>query len=258
MGVTLQDGTVHECAGVALVRVTCNVLLDLATVARCELPLKTGGESAAATATQTGIQNGLDNLVGGHFAQSLLQCEVTVHSDILVNIFRVDHTAVTQRNSLLLLVEGGLAQGSCLQLLLAACSVGLVVNQTLYDSTLLQMLGNDLGDVVKRDSGIEGAFGINDHDRTESAKTEATGQNDLDFLIQTLGLEFLCQLFAQLNAARRATAGTAANQYMRTNHNSLILLDYFLFALMVYSATGLPPLMCFSITSAAFSAVILT
>ena len=49
MGVALEDGTIHERAGVAFIRVTADVLLIRVVAAR-EFPFQTGGEARAASA----------------------------------------------------------------------------------------------------------------------------------------------------------------------------------------------------------------
>ena len=224
VGVTLKDRTVHERTGVTLVRVTSNVLLNLATVVGSELPLQTRGESAASASAKTGIQNGLDNLVGCHLGQSLMQREVTVHSDILLDILGVDNTTVTKGYTVLLLIEHGLAQGSGLSLCLALCVAGLVVYEALDDTALHQVLVNDLRNIINRYSAVEGTLGIHDHNGTESAKTEASGHNDLDLIFKALSLEFLRELVAKSGTTGRSTSCTTANQYMRTNHFALFLL----------------------------------
>ena len=52
VGVTLHDGTVHECTGVALVSIADHVLL-VGFIATGKAPLHTGGEASATTTTQT-------------------------------------------------------------------------------------------------------------------------------------------------------------------------------------------------------------
>jgi len=216
MGVTFENGTVHECARVTFVGVTYNVLL-VGNGSLCELPLTTSGESAAAATAKTGIENGLNNVVGSHFLQNLSECEVTVHSDVFIDLFGVDYTAVTESNSLLLLVEGSIAERS-LYILFFLFIAGIVVNKTFNNTTLEEVFGNDFRDIIGSYHAVEGAFGIYDHDRTESTKTEAAGHNDLYFFFKTLHFKLFSELVCERTAAGRSTTGTAANQYMRTNH----------------------------------------
>ena len=118
-----------------------------------------------------------------------------------------------------------------------------------------------VGHVIHGDAAVERAFRVYDHDGAERAETEAAGHDDLDFLVKALCLQFIRQSVVQSRAAGRGTAGTAADKYMRTDHNIYFLLKLLpnqrLVTPMVYSAIGLPPLMCFSMTSTALSGVIL-
>ena len=52
------------------------------------------------------------------------------------------------------------------------------------------MLFNDILNVVSGYAAIEGAVGINDNDRTESTKTEASGKNYLNVLLDAVVLDF--------------------------------------------------------------------
>ena len=63
VGVAFEDGTVHERAGVALVRVAAHVLDGTGAVCR-ELPFETGGETAAASAPQPGRLDDVDDFLG--------------------------------------------------------------------------------------------------------------------------------------------------------------------------------------------------
>ena len=107
--VALKHGTIHECAGVALVGVTDDILL-IRCVRRGEAPLEAGRESAAASASEAGILDLLDDLLGGHLGQHLAQSGIAVHCDIFVDILGVYEAAVTQRNSLLSLIEVGVVE----------------------------------------------------------------------------------------------------------------------------------------------------
>jgi hypothetical protein len=59
---------------------------------------------------------------------------------------------------------------------------------------------------------VEGAFGINDHDRAECAKTEATGSDYLDFVFDACELQLFYESFADVHGVRGCTACTAADQ----------------------------------------------
>ena len=190
VGIALENGTVHERAGVAFVGVAADILL-ICVVACGEFPFQTGGEARAAAASQTGVEHGLDDLLGGHLGEDLAQSGITVVSDIIVDLFGIDNAAVSQSDALLLLIESSLVEG-----LDGVLFNGLLIEQTGHDTALVQMLLNDLGNILQLYHGVEGAFRINDHDRAESAKTEAAGGDDVDFLIQTLRLELFLELIS--------------------------------------------------------------
>ncbi len=104
VGVAFENRTVHECTGVALVGVTAYILL-WSDNGLLRTAISTCGESAAASAAQTGRENGLNYIFGSHFLEDLAECLITVHCDILVDTLGIDDAAVSERNSLLLLVE---------------------------------------------------------------------------------------------------------------------------------------------------------
>ena len=160
MGIALKNGTVHECARVTFVGVTYNVLL-VGCILSGEAPLKTCGESSASTASESGILNDLDNLIGRKFGQALCKSLIAVHSDIFFNIFRVNNTTVTKRNSVLLLVEIGFIQR--LDIILMNC---LFIEKSLDHTALEKMLLDDFGNVLDLNLAVETALGIYDHDRT--------------------------------------------------------------------------------------------
>ena len=211
VGVALQNRTVHERTGVALVCVTGNKLLDVATVAGCEFPLQTRGESAAATATQTGIQNTLDHVVRGHFGQHLAEGTIAVHCDVFVDTFRVDYAAVPERNSLLLFIEGSFGKSGCVVHILR---LGLVIDQSLHRLSVDKVALHDLVNVVHRHVAVKGSLGIYDHNGTECAETETSGSHDLEFLGKSERFNLGYHSVLDLHAAGRGTSGTAADQDM--------------------------------------------
>ena len=193
MGVAFKNGTVHECAGVAFVSVTADILL-VRSVCCCKAPLETGGEAAAASAAETGILDNLNNLLRGHFGENLTESSITVHSNVLFDDFGVDNAAVTKSNTVLSLVESGVAEGSGLALcssLLLDLFGNIVIDQSLDYTTLVEMLANDVNNILSGNVLIENAFGINYNNGTKCAKTETTGLNDLYLFGKTLSGELL-------------------------------------------------------------------
>lgn len=187
------------------------------TFYRTCLPLQTSicvrRESAAAASAKSGVEHGLNNIVGRHLKKYLCKRKVTVHCDILVDLLGVDDAAVTKRNSLLLLIESGIRERS-LDILVFGTVCLLVINEAVHYTSLQKMLADYFGNIVYCDTAVKSAFGINYHYRTERTKSETTGLNYLDLLGKTVCLKLLCERFAQCGASGRSTAGTSANKYM--------------------------------------------
>ena len=91
--VALDDGAVHEGAGVAFVGVADDVL-DVARGLGGEFPLEAGQEAGAATAAQAGVLDFLDDRFGRHLEQGLGQSRVAAAGDVLLDALGVDHAAV--------------------------------------------------------------------------------------------------------------------------------------------------------------------
>ena len=80
------------------------------------------------------------------------------------------------------------------------------------------MLLNNLFNVVFIYAAVESAVGINDNDRTERAKTEATGCYELNLLGESEITEIFLESFYEAMATLRGTACTPANKHVCTNH----------------------------------------
>ena len=201
VGVAFKDGTVHERAGVALIRVADHVLL-IGFILRSEEPLLAGRETGAAAAAQTGIGDDLDDLFGGHFGEHLAQRLIAVHGDILVDAFGVDDAAVAQRDALLLGVEDGVVQRhvGLVDLILEVIR-HVVVDKAFHHTALEKVFFHDLLDVALFHAGIERSVGIDDDHGTEGAEAEAAGSDNFDFARQTVFLDLRFKLGNQLGAA---------------------------------------------------------
>ena len=212
VGVTLKDGTVHECSGVALVGITYNVLLR-SLVGGTESPLTAGGESTASSTAETGVGNYLDNVLGSHFGENLAECCITVHSYVLVDVIGIDNAAVTEYYTLLGLVECCVVKRN-LSLGNYLLSAGVCINEMLNDTTLEKMLLNDLLNILGSDTAIEGTLGVNDNDRAECTETEATGLYYLYLFGEAVSLELLVEGSLDSLATGGGTTCTATNQYV--------------------------------------------
>ena len=181
MGVALEDGAVHERARVALVGVAAHVLLALG-LRGGKRPLAAGREARAAAAAKAGTGHHVDDLGGGHLAQHLAQRLVAVEGNILVDVLRIDHAAVAQRDALLLFVELHVVQ----RLDAAGGFDGFLVQKAGHDAALDQVLGDDLVHVAYLDAAVERAFGVDDDHRADLAQAEATGAHQLDLVGQVV------------------------------------------------------------------------
>ena len=210
--IPLQNGTVHKRAGIALVRIADDVFL-IRLVHGGQLPLAAGRESAAAAPAQAGILNHLDDLLRGVFRQALCQRLIAVIGDVFVDIFRVDDTAVAQRDALLLFIEI-----SGFDALDNIVMDGIIIQQALDDAPFEQMLLHDLGDVLYLNFTVEAAFRIDDHDGAERAQAMAARLDDLDLFAEAFLRDLLLQSLDNRGRVCGGTAGTAANEYMGTIH----------------------------------------
>ena len=129
VGIAFQDRAIHERARVTLIGVACYVfLIRLGVVGK--LPLKACQEPSAASAPQTGLENFIDNLLPGHLGKSFAEGLVTVKCDVLIDVLRVDHTTVAQRNALLRAVKINLFKGQVCGILLGF----VLIDQMLHDA----------------------------------------------------------------------------------------------------------------------------
>ena len=210
MRVTFENASVHECTRVAFVSVTAYIfLIGIRNDSSGEFPLHTCGESTAATASQTGIQNCLDNIFRLHFVYYFCKSFIAVSCDIFVNIFGIDDTAVSQSNTVLLLVETCFVQG--LDSLVSYC---FIIEQFLDRIAFDQMFFHNLRHMLCLDSGIERAFRIDNHNRAKGTQTETAGLDNLNFFLQTIGDKFLFQSIGNCHRTGRGTACTAADEDM--------------------------------------------
>ena len=151
--------------------------------------------------------------------ESKVTGQILGDADVFLDVLGVDNAAVTECETVLFLVECSFGEG-----LDAFVGYSFLVEEFLNGIAADEMFFNDTRNLVYFNLGIESAFRINDHNRTECTKTEAAGFYDLDLICEVVRSKLRFELFDYLHGAGRSTAGTAANQYMRTNHKCLFLL----------------------------------
>ena len=218
VGIALERGTVHVSAGVALVGVAHHVLLALGLLLR-ELPLHAGGETSATAAAETGLEYLLDDLLGRHVEKHLLDGLVAVTGDVVLDLLGINHAAVAEHDAVLLLVERDVRLGDEVRSLIG------VIAETLYDSALDEMLGDDLLDVLRLHLDIERTLREYLDDRPLLAESKASGSDNLNGGVKPLRLQLGLELIDDLVAAAGKARGAAAYQNIRliSHFNSLKL-----------------------------------
>ena len=220
VGVALEDGTVHEGTGVALVGVADNVLL-VSAVLGAEFPLQAGGEAGAATAAEAGGFHDVDDLLGGHLGEALGETLVAAAGDALLDVLGIHETAVAQGDANLLLVEVHVARVGDVLLVL-----GVGVEQLGHLATLDDVLLDNAEGILGGNVGVEGVVGHDLDDGALLAEAEATGLDDLHLLGQTLLGENLVEIVDDLEAVGGLASRAAADQNMHFvfSHNFFLLI----------------------------------
>ena len=104
MGVAFQNRSVHERTWIALVSVTYYILFFFLLISR-KLPFYAGWETTAASAAKSRVLHSLNDVFWLHLCQNLRQRLVSAVSDVFVNVFRINPTAVSKSNTHLLREE---------------------------------------------------------------------------------------------------------------------------------------------------------
>ena len=165
VGVALQDAAVHECAGVAFVRVADQVLR--AALGRpAKSPLDSGREPGAAAASEPGGLHLLDDLLGRHLPQGLGLSLIPVLLEIVLEARGVDEPVVAEDEPLLLLVERHVV---VVDDLLAGARVR--VEQIVDDLTAQDRLIDNARHVVWGHALVEDVLGLDHHDWATFAET---------------------------------------------------------------------------------------
>jgi hypothetical protein len=220
MGIALDRGTIHVRPRIAFVRVADDVL-HVAVRLAGDVPFHPGGETRAAAAAQPGRLEFRDDILRFHLEQDLLQGEITVPGYVLLDVLRIDDSAVAKNDAELFLVEFDVLY------LYAVLLFFLLVEQTLYFAPFYDLFGDDLLRVRRLDFHIEG-FGRKDlHDGPFLAETEASGLDDLDVILDTLGFRLGQEILVDLVGLGGFAPGAAADQdKVLVRHVSVLRLTF--------------------------------
>ena len=185
-----------------------------------ELPLHAGREARAAAAAQARLEHLVDDLLGRHLEEHLLDRLVAVARDVVLDLLGVDHAAVPEDDAVLdhaavpeddavlFLVERDVRLGDELLRLLG------IVAEALDDAPFDEVLCDDLLHVFGLDLDVERALREDLHDRTLLAEAETAGRDDLDLLLEAGGLELVSERLDDLVGAAGAARSSAADQYV--------------------------------------------
>ena len=208
VGVTLEDGAVHEGAGVTLVGVADDVFL-VGLVFGAEAPFDAGGEACAATAAEAGLGDLVDNLLGSHLGQALGEGFVAAAGDAFLDVLGIDKAAVAEGDTDLFAIEVHVLRVADV-LFVFGVGVEQLGDLTAFNDVLV----DDALDVLRLHLGVEGVVGHNLDDGALLAEAEAAGLDDLNVVRETLLGEDLVEIVDDLEAVAGFASGTAADQNM--------------------------------------------
>ena len=202
--VILKDGTVHKCAGVALVAVTYYVFF-LAVLVICKLPFASGKEAAAATTAKTGFKNGGNNFLGSHF-KSICKALICAAAKSFVKAFGIDSSAAMEGDFFLFFIERNFF------LFCDFCAgVGIDIEKSFNNFAADDIFFKDLFDIFRFYKTIENVFGINADERSLGAKSEAAYFTNCNFFGKAFFFNKTVAFFFKFKCAGSNTAAAAAD-----------------------------------------------
>ena len=169
VGIAFEHGSVHECAGIALIGVAHDVLY-IALRGLGERPLAPRGEAGAAAAAETGGGDFVYYVVRGHGGENLFEGGVVARGESFFDIFGSDDAAVAERYAHLLFIEGRFGKGDYGAVLRHRA---LIEELLYYLAALDEMFFHDRFGVFGSHLGVERALGIDNHYGAERAEAEA-------------------------------------------------------------------------------------
>ena len=187
----------------------------LLTGAGC--PLVAGWEAAAPASAEIGFLDLVDDVLGGHLKESLLQGREAVDGNVALDGIGVDAAGIFQDQTGLLAVEG--------DVLLAGIDLAvLLVGQALDQLTADDGLVHDLFAVLELDLGVEPALGHEADQGTHLAEAVTSALFEADSLLvvvflhevdvygKTALLHQLLEPVIDLQGSAGDTSGSAADK----------------------------------------------
>ena len=208
MRIAFKNRTIHECARVAFVSVADDIFL-IARLILLELPLHTGRETGAAASAEAGSLHDIDNILRGLLCKNVIQSLIAVNADILINVLRIDASAVAKSDSLLLLIETDLVD---VINSLAGLSVSIEHLELFDDMTAHDVLLDDTIRIFRFYMCIVNSIRINGDDRSLLAEAEAACLDNFDLICKTFCSELLLQSRHKDSGVTGCTSGTAADK----------------------------------------------
>jgi hypothetical protein len=185
VGVALHGTTVHKGTRVTLVSITDYILYRTRRFA-AELPLQAGGEASTTTTSQTGAFYLINYLLRGHLKQHVAQGLVTTYGNVVFYPLRVDVTAITKDNTLLLLIEVYIP-------IIRYCLTvnGVLIKKMCYWLSITKVRLDNLWDIINANVSIKDTFRFNDNNGTLLAEAVAASEIHLHPFYPQLSHHFL-------------------------------------------------------------------
>ncbi len=203
--IAFHDGPVHEGSRVALVGITHDILVGRVELAG-DLPLHAGRETGAAAAAKSGGLDIRQHVQAVPF-QTVRQGLVAVTGNVLQDVFRVDETAVPQRDPDLFPVE------------LHVLGIGdvpagrrILVQEPFHLVAADDVGSDDLFHVIRADRGVESTVRDDLDDGTFFAETETARHQDVHLVGDTVFLEGLPEVLHDFRAFGGLAARASAAQ----------------------------------------------
>ena len=185
-GIALDDGPIHERAGIAFVGVADKILM-VAGRLPSELPFLAGRESTSATTAKSARFDHVANLVGRHSSQKLDERLVATPGDVLFDLRRIDQAAIGQDPSRLrseermLIQIGDIRPGFVIR-------IAMLTEHHLFGNRSTQRLVEQhghagRGDLLERHASLAGQLNV--YQRLQRAQADATYLDyvGLDFVV---------------------------------------------------------------------------